>query len=663
MNSESIPSSDRDFWAIAETLKFLDADQATRLKEAAESSSDTPEQVALKKGLLNSIQFDIVQTLLKPNDVIPGYELLDVLGYGGMGVVYRARQKNLDRVVALKTILISQMGNSSSVSRFELEARTVAKLRHPNIVSAIDFGRHEGRLFFVMEYVEGEDAERLISRHAKIGRQGRQDEELAWGIARQAAAGLAHAAKASVVHRDIKPANLLLVEPPEGFELPAGIPMVKITDFGLAFLTRESEADTRITAHNTTVGSPHYMSPEQLRGEEVDYRADIYSVGATVYNIISGRAPFAGGNITQVLTQKLSTDVPPLHQILSEVSIETSKLVERMMERDPIKRIPDYETLIDEIDVILGIKDEGSTIIPAIEGTASGFESSSLSKKTTTIEVVKIPTAETVETQLELPSQVHAASDQQPQSNKLRRSIAVIGAGALLLVIAIVIAAMGLSKPSFQVYEGVSAANFVVQPSSVQSLFDGKPLDIINTWKLVNGSWTNGRNDEDADVLVGLSLQRLGLVRRLLPTDDTLPENYRVQAVIQLHAASMTEIRFGRIIADDDGARAPFAVQFGNSEISVIERTLGADNQVAILPLANFRPDRLYLVELNRFEAQPGKFLWTVSIDGNQIVAFDAISTAAVSPTEIQLGVLGGEAYFSDLQFYQLMPSMAATTD
>src|SRR5262249_28528733 len=148
-------------------------------------------------------------------------------------------------------------------------------------------GRHEGRLYFAMELVEGEDVEQRVEQRGPL------DEATAWGLARQAASGLAHAAGFGIVHRDVKPANLLLVEPPAGFPLPHGLPLVKIADFGLAFLAEEAETRTRLTATNATVGSPHYMPPEQLEGASVDVRADIYALGATVYHMLAGQPPFA----------------------------------------------------------------------------------------------------------------------------------------------------------------------------------------------------------------------------------------------------------------------------------------------------------------------------------------------------------------------------------
>src|SRR5205085_8565002 len=136
-------------------------------------------QLLVEKGMLDAVQVDALETLLRPGAVIPGYEILDLIGKGGMGAVYSARQKNLDRLVAIKTILLNRLGQAGAMARFEKEARVLARLRHPNIVTVYDFGCHEGRLYFVMELLDGVDLDR------EIAQQGRLDEATAWGLARQ----------------------------------------------------------------------------------------------------------------------------------------------------------------------------------------------------------------------------------------------------------------------------------------------------------------------------------------------------------------------------------------------------------------------------------------------------------------------------------------------
>ncbi|WP_197444064.1 serine/threonine-protein kinase [Maioricimonas rarisocia] len=340
-------SSDADdFFTIAERLSWLEAQDRERLQRRSLDEGLDPSKLAMQEGLLDAIQLDTIETLQQPREIIPGYEIEDIIGRGGMGVVYRARQVTLDRIVALKTILVSRMADVSAVSRFEQEARTVAQLRHPNIIAAYDFGKHGGRLFFAMELVEGEDLERTIVQRGPL------DETAAWGIARQVASGLAHGARHGVVHRDIKPANLLLVEPPEGFDLPEGLPMVKITDFGLAFLTADSETRTRLTAENATVGSPHYMAPEQFEGFDADLRSDIYALGASTYHMLAGKAPFDGMRLPQILARKLAGKIDPISMHRDDLHPGTIALIDRMLSHQPEDRFDDYNSLLAAIDAL-----------------------------------------------------------------------------------------------------------------------------------------------------------------------------------------------------------------------------------------------------------------------------------------------------------------------
>ena len=341
MTRHRSPSTHQSFFEIARRLKLLDDPTLQSLETEVAQRGQSPGELVLQKGLLSAVQLDIVETLRRPTETVPGYEILDVAGQGGMGVVYRARQLNLDRIVALKTMLVSQLEDQSVASRFEREARTVARLRHPNIVGAYDIGRHEGRLFLVMEYIEGDDASQWIQR------TGGLPEAATWGLIRQTAAGLAHAAAKEVVHRDIKPANLLLVAPPEGSQLPAGLPMVKIADFGLAYL--RGEVERSVSSAERIVGSPNYMAPEQLQQGDVDRRADIYALGASAYHMLAGEPPFAGQTLTQILSHKIGGEVPPL-PAASGISDASKQLVRRLMARDPQDRILDYGPLIEAID-------------------------------------------------------------------------------------------------------------------------------------------------------------------------------------------------------------------------------------------------------------------------------------------------------------------------
>jgi serine/threonine protein kinase len=282
------------------------------------------------------------QTALNPNDWIPGYELLASIGSGGFGVVFRARQLVLDRIVAVKLIRFDKAVTPELAARFGAEAVTLGKLHHPNIVQIYDYGQHGGRLFLTMEYLEGEDLAQRLSRNQAI------NESTSWAIARQTAAALAHAAISGVIHRDIKPANLFLVPPPTGIGWPRDVPCVKVMDFGLA-LTKHAadDDDVRLTHTNATPGTPLYMAPEQCRKtSDLDHRADIYALGATVFHTLMGRPPFPGPTTWDLMLQKLDHRL----QFDAKLSPESVDLLAAMMAPEPKNRIGNYDELLARIE-------------------------------------------------------------------------------------------------------------------------------------------------------------------------------------------------------------------------------------------------------------------------------------------------------------------------
>lgn len=290
------------------------------------------------------------------DEQIPGYEVLGVLGKGACGVVFRAKQLKLDRVVALKMVLSDRAPTESMLARFDKEAVSLAKLKHPNIVSVYDCGHHNGQAYFAMELLEGEDL------GARIDRAGPLDEFTAWHIARQTASALAHAADLGVYHRDIKPANLFLTAPPTGYPLPPGVPLVKVTDFGLAITrqTGDERTDQRLTAAGVVLGTPAYMPPEQFAGSNIDHRADIYALGASVFHMLSGDLPFKGGSIWEVMLKKSE----PVPRLIPPVSAESANLVARLMARDPGDRVATYHELVERIGALSFMRDAGGAPPP-----------------------------------------------------------------------------------------------------------------------------------------------------------------------------------------------------------------------------------------------------------------------------------------------------------
>src|SRR5436190_14461388 len=240
------------------------------------------------------------QTMLTPGVKLGSYEIVASLGAGGMGEVYRARDPRLDREVAIKILAAQLASDPVALMRFEREALSVAKLSHPNILSIFEFGQDAGRTFVVMELVDGETLRARLRRGALPARR-------AVSYALQIARGIAAAHARGIVHRDLKPENVMITRDNH----------IKILDFGLAKPVRSNSNDlTRAagvaTTAGTIVGSYGYMAPEQVRGQEVDHRADIFAFGAVLYEMLSGECAFTGQTAADTMVAILAKDPPDL---------------------------------------------------------------------------------------------------------------------------------------------------------------------------------------------------------------------------------------------------------------------------------------------------------------------------------------------------------------
>ena len=227
------------------------------------------------------------------------YRVQARIGTGGMGVVYRVEHLHLGKTAAMKVLLPDTAEKPEMLRRFRLEAQSVSKLNHPNIVQTFDFGQFDGAFYLVMEFIKGEDLSALLKR------EGPWSFQRAARFFIQVCSGLSEAHEAGIVHRDLKPENLMVVHRREGVE------HAKVLDFGLAKL-RERGAEARgISAGGQVIGTPYYMAPEQVRGEDLDARADLYSLGATLYRVLTGEPPFDAPSPMSVLSKHLTDDVVP----------------------------------------------------------------------------------------------------------------------------------------------------------------------------------------------------------------------------------------------------------------------------------------------------------------------------------------------------------------
>ncbi len=246
-------------------------------------------------------------------EALPGYEILGRVGEGSMGIVYKARQKSLDRQVAVKILYPRLAKLPGFVDQFFAEARVLARLSHPNIVAAFDVGVHRDLHYMVMEFVDGKTVDQILKRGGAI------DERRALQVARQMAQALECAHRNGLVHRDVKPANIMLSK-------GGG---AKLCDLGFAMMRSEAMGQ-----QGKTIGTPDYISPEQARAEAtIDIRSDIYSLGATLFHMVTGGVPFPADEVGAVIAKHLNEKVRAPISIKPELSPDTSRLVEKMMEK------------------------------------------------------------------------------------------------------------------------------------------------------------------------------------------------------------------------------------------------------------------------------------------------------------------------------------------
>ncbi|HOL30430.1 MAG TPA: serine/threonine-protein kinase [Anaerohalosphaeraceae bacterium] len=309
------------------------------LKERASSRPATLEQLLLEKQFLTPSQAARLQSMIRESkDVssqIPGYKILGKLGSGAMAVVYKAKQISLDRTVAIKVLPKKFVQKSDYVERFYKEGRIAAKMNHNNIVQAIDVGEVGGLYYFVMEYVEGRTLYDDLSK-GKIF-----SEKEAIDIILQLASALGHAHSLGLVHRDVKPKNIMISK--DG--------VVKLADMGLA---RET-TDVKAAKHEQgkAFGTPYYIAPEQIRGlVDIDGRADIYALGATLFHMVTGRVPFEASTPSEVMRKHLKEPLTPPDHINTSLTAGISEVIEVMMAKEREERYRNMEEVIADLQAV-----------------------------------------------------------------------------------------------------------------------------------------------------------------------------------------------------------------------------------------------------------------------------------------------------------------------
>jgi serine/threonine protein kinase len=265
--------------------------------------------------------------------IVNGYLIQEEIGRGGMGVVFKARQLSIDRTVAIKFLSARVADDERVIARFMREAKAAGKLAHPNVVSVYDAGFSEGLHYIAMELVDGSSVHRRIREKGPLS----EDETLA--IAAQIAEALRFAHGRGVLHRDVKPDNFLMDS--RGH--------VRIADLGLARFVGNPEI-TELTQDGTTLGTPQYMSPEQCRGKDVDARSDLYSLGASMYMMATGKPPFEGPGPGAVIARVLTESAPSLKTLNPKLSPTFVALIERLINKDPAARFADAGEVLRAIE-------------------------------------------------------------------------------------------------------------------------------------------------------------------------------------------------------------------------------------------------------------------------------------------------------------------------
>jgi len=269
----------------------------------------------------------------RPAQQIPGYQILNKCGAGAMAVVYRAKQLSLNRTVAIKVLPRRLSKNAEFVERFYREGRAAAQLNHPNIVQAIDVGEANGYHYFVMEYVEG------CTVYDELAQGKVYSEAEAVDIITQVARALQHAHERGFIHRDVKPKNIMLTKER----------VAKLADMGLA--REATDVQAALAEAGRAYGTPYYIAPEQIRGEvDIDQRADLYSLGATFYHMVTGRVPFEGPTPSAVMHKHLKEPLTPPDHLNTSLSSGCGAMIEMLMAKNRDDRYPSAKELLVDLE-------------------------------------------------------------------------------------------------------------------------------------------------------------------------------------------------------------------------------------------------------------------------------------------------------------------------
>lgn len=309
--------------------------------------------------LVNIMQDPLVGTTLSGK-----YEIQEVIGHGGMGVVYKARHALMERIVAIKMLQAQLISDSMSVKRFQQESKAASRISHPNVITIYDFGiSPNGQPFIVMDYLQGTSLASIIKEEGQVG------VERSIRIISQTCDALDHAHKQGVIHRDLKPTNIVLINYDEEKDF------VKVVDFGVAKLMNASTEGQRLTQQGEVCGSPVYMSPEQCTGLDLDPRSDIYSMGIVIYETLTGKLPLLGKTMVDTMSKHISEMPPPFSVSRPDLYIpeRLEQVIFKALAKDPNDRHQTMEEL--KMDLELAIPRPGkSQVLRTAPADESSFQ-------------------------------------------------------------------------------------------------------------------------------------------------------------------------------------------------------------------------------------------------------------------------------------------------
>jgi serine/threonine protein kinase len=377
----------------------------------------------VQRGMLSAFQAEAVCNGREAALRIGNYDVLDRVGAGGMGTVFKARHRRMKRIVALKVLSRDLAGDDTFVQRFQREVEAIARFSHPNIVMAYDADEAEAGHFLVMEFIDGQD---LAS---SIRKQGALSVAAALNCTLQAARGLEYAHGRGIIHRDIKPANLLR----------DGAGIVKITDLGLARFNKQGAAENpdagSITQAGSILGTVDYMPPEQAMGSaDIDHRADIYSLGATLHFLLTGRPPYQGESLMATMFKHRLAPIPSLTEACPEAPVALDAVFRRMMAKEPADRFQTMTEVVEALETIERDLDGGARSVPLettgrAEPVLPPSTSAATADRTIDFKFVPTPSLTSLKVLLVEPSRTQAGIIRRYLQAQGLQNIVVVGTG------------------------------------------------------------------------------------------------------------------------------------------------------------------------------------------------------------------------------------------